>query len=723
MRLVDRDGQCEALAALLAGAADGRGGAVLLRGAPGHGKTALLGWLVELAEGAGFRCLAAEPDALPGVAELAGDRTGSPGGREPVESSGRVEPPGSGTCSTPGTGARAGAVGRCGSRAPVLVAVDDAGTADVGVLLDLVTLARRAAVVLALTDLPRLPDADPLGTVARAPGAVVLDLPPLRADTTARLLDGTPWPVTGGNPALVRALARDLAAGDAGPGPAYRAALAGLLDRCGPEVAATAHATAVLAVPRPPTTAPPAPVTVDLVADLLGRAPATVADARARLAGAGLDQADPAAVLDVLPAARRAELHLRAARTLHERGESPTTVADHLVTAGLPAPAWAVDVLVAAADLALAADDVPTAVERLTAAHRRDVDRRDADRRDANRPQAEPQGGGLDSDSPARQCGCADRGTAPTDRPATPIPADRHAPPATAPVSAPAAVSGTAPTSASRVASAPAAVSGGASVSGPVPASGAGSASVPGAAPASVAGAVSGFGSAPMSVPASAPVSASASEPTSGSTFALVSAPLPTSVSAPVSGSVSEARTGSAPVPTPVSAPASGAGAGTGAGFVPAPVPTPVSAPAFAFGAGAGVAPVPPTSHEPPPDLALTARLTRARWQLNPAAALCHLDPLADALAADPAALDPRDAAVLVRQLVWHGRTTAAGRVLAALRAREHAAELPDLETWLSLACPPLAASRRSTALRPNAPHPSAPHTSALHPSTPHPST
>nr|AAM54086.1 transcriptional regulator [Actinosynnema pretiosum subsp. auranticum] len=709
MRLVDRDGQCEALAALLEGAAGGCGGAVLLRGAPGHGKTALLGRLVVMAEGAGFRCLVVEADALPEVAEVAA-----------------------------GGGA-------------LLVAVDDAGGADVGALFDLVAWARRTTAVLALTDLPRLPDDDPLGAVARTPGALVLDLPPLRPETTAALLGGSPWPVTGGNPALVRGLAHDLVAGEAGPGAAYRAALAGVLDRCGAEVAAVAHATAVLTGPavglltapaaalpaglraaptaalltapaavlpggvlpgaalpdgahpaagpgeacegtapagealsaavrpgeacpgtalpdgvlpgvaspggafpaadvlggpfpaavrsaaalpdwalpaavRPgeacpgtalPTDAPPGaappggalpdggarPLTsgevgvrqggvgpvapgragaspggaeplvpgpvsgvradpaggdgasafgrvaadhvvpagvrprassdpaapVDLVADLLGRAPASVVDARARLAGAGLDRADPAAVLDVLPAARRAELHLRAARTLHERGESPAVVADHLVTAGLPAPAWAVDVLVAAADHALAADDVPTAVARLAAAHRRD---------DADQPRAVPPRAVPDPPVAAHRCGCADRTAAPAER--------RTSPEAAA-------------------------------VAGP----------------------------------------------------------------------------------------------------------------------------------------ALTARLARARWQLNPAAALCHLDPLADALAADPDALAPRDAAALVRQLVWHGRTTAAGRVLAALRAREHAAELPDLETWLSLACPPLTASRRPTTLHASAPHTSAPRTSA----------
>ncbi|AXX30573.1 AAA family ATPase [Actinosynnema pretiosum subsp. pretiosum] len=633
MRLVDRDGQCEALAALLEGAAGGCGGAVLLRGAPGHGKTALLGRLVALAEAAGFRCLVVEADALPEVAEVAAEVADGGGA--------------------------------------LLVAVDDAGGADVGALLDLAAWARRAPAVLALTDLPRLPDDDPLGAVARTPGALVLDLPPLRAETTAALLDGTPWPVTGGNPALVRGLARDLAAGEAGPGAAYRAALAGVLDRCGAEVAAVAHASAVLAVlpagpaaalpggllpgaalphgalpaaARPgvvcPDTAlpggalpdggarplasgaagvrqggvvplapgrtgaspggaeplllgpasgvggdpaggdgtsasgrmaadhvvpggarlrapsgPAAPV--DLVADLLGRAPASVADARARLVGAGLDRADPAAVLDVLPAARRAELHLRAARTLHERGESPAAVADHLVTAGLPAPAWAVDVLVAAADHALAADDVPTAVDRLAAAHRRD---------EADPPRGVHPRGVPDPAVAARRCGCADRTAAPADR-----------------------------------------------------------------------------------------------------------------------------RT--------------------------SPEPTALSEPAAVVGP------------------ALTARLARARWQLNPAAALCHLDPLADALAADPAALAPRDAAALVRQLVWHGRTAAAGRVLAALRAREHAAELPDLETWLSLACPPLAASRRTafshtafshsaarhgSALHPNALHPNALHPGALHPNAPH---
>ncbi|REE94808.1 AAA family ATPase [Thermomonospora umbrina] len=97
---------------------------------------------------------------------------------------------------------------------------------------------------------------------------------------------------------------------------------------------------------------------------------------------------------------------------------------------------------------------------------------------------------------------------------------------------------------------------------------------------------------------------------------------------------------------------------------------------------------------------AIRARLAQAEWQLNPAAAARHLTPLVAAVRADR--LGVRDATVLVKHLLWHGRDAEAAEVLARLRAHaEHArgrdgGGILDLETWLAYRHPPLARDRRA---------------------------
>ncbi|MFI6024467.1 helix-turn-helix transcriptional regulator [Amycolatopsis magusensis] len=95
---------------------------------------------------------------------------------------------------------------------------------------------------------------------------------------------------------------------------------------------------------------------------------------------------------------------------------------------------------------------------------------------------------------------------------------------------------------------------------------------------------------------------------------------------------------------------------------------------------------------------AIRARLAYAEWQVNPAAAAEHLDPLVAAMRADQ--LNRRDCMVLIRQLLWHGRADEAMDLLDRLRgsvAEQHpeaAAELRHTELWLTSVHPPLA--RRS---------------------------
>ncbi|MFE2727627.1 AAA family ATPase [Kitasatospora sp. NPDC059327] len=95
---------------------------------------------------------------------------------------------------------------------------------------------------------------------------------------------------------------------------------------------------------------------------------------------------------------------------------------------------------------------------------------------------------------------------------------------------------------------------------------------------------------------------------------------------------------------------------------------------------------------------AVRARLAQVEWQLSPSTAAAHLTPLV--AAACRGLLDVQHCAVLIRQLLWHGRRDEAGQVLERLRARagEHrpdeAAQLRDLESWLGYAHPALVRHR-----------------------------
>lgn len=89
------------------------------------------------------------------------------------------------------------------------------------------------------------------------------------------------------------------------------------------------------------------------------------------------------------------------------------------------------------------------------------------------------------------------------------------------------------------------------------------------------------------------------------------------------------------------------------------------------------------------------ARLAHTDFQSDPGVAARHLGPL---VTADRAGhLKFRESALLVRLLLWHGRTEDASSVLDRMRdasvdpVRAPGSELSDLEQWLSWAHPPLA--------------------------------
>lgn len=95
---------------------------------------------------------------------------------------------------------------------------------------------------------------------------------------------------------------------------------------------------------------------------------------------------------------------------------------------------------------------------------------------------------------------------------------------------------------------------------------------------------------------------------------------------------------------------------------------------------------------------AIRARLAQAEWELSPSAAARHLTPLVAAVRGG--LLGHGDRLVLLRHLLWHGRTDEAETVLGHLRGTagdqrpESRDEPHDIERWLAATHPPLA--RRS---------------------------
>jgi DNA-binding CsgD family transcriptional regulator len=265
-----------------------------------------------------------------------------------------------------------------GGRRLVLLCVDDVEYADLPSLRCLLYLARRlrrARVLIVLSESRRLPGrVSALHTeVGQLPDLQRIELPALSPASVADLraeccpaeapaLDV--HAATGGNPAFVRALLGDLG-GSGAPGQEYRQAVIDCLRRCEDTVAEVARALAVLGPESDRTT----------LGGLLDLRPERVSEALALLDDVGLtvgttfrhDMAS-VALRDDLPQGRRALLHERAARLLHESGKPAVTVARHLVDACCPTGRRAVEVLMEASAQALSTDRVGFAVDCLTLA-------------------------------------------------------------------------------------------------------------------------------------------------------------------------------------------------------------------------------------------------------------------------------------------------------------------------------------------------------------------
>lgn len=263
---------------------------------------------------------------------------------------------------------------------PIVMCVDDAHFADPASVQTLSYLVRRLRsarilLVLAVRDQQDALSPPWLAELRGPAGSGVVRLPPLSLDDVVEVLRETAEPpvaeraapvyhgVTGGSPLLLRSLLEDARfdddAGSLFPGPTFGRAVAGCLHRHDGTTRYAARALAVLGEPAEP----------DQVRKLLGLDDAVVDQALRHLGAAGLvvsgrfrHEATRRAVLgDMLPE-ERAALHARVARLLHGEGAAPSAVAPHLLAGDRVHASWAPVVLREAAELALAAGNVLTAI-------------------------------------------------------------------------------------------------------------------------------------------------------------------------------------------------------------------------------------------------------------------------------------------------------------------------------------------------------------------------
>lgn len=338
MALTERD----SAVATLRGVVDDRpcGQAMLLTGAIGTGKTALLHDFVGHAKRSGMTVLTATASRA---------ETSLPLGVLGQLALGTELPVHQGFCE--------GLL----NLGPTVVAVDDIQFVDQESLAALLFLARRlssAQVSLVLTEwiYPWRHRSWFRTEISSCPSFQRMHLPLLsptgvdellqrRAAAADRAHAGRSHSITGGNPLLTVALAE---------GNLTDGAMATCLQRMDPPLARLAHALAVL------------PDSMrGHAAEVAGIEPRTATDSMELLAATGFVDSGqlraPAAVLAAMSPDDLSATHAQAAEVLYRSGATATDVARHLLAADQVRTDWAIDVLREAADHALARDDVAAA--------------------------------------------------------------------------------------------------------------------------------------------------------------------------------------------------------------------------------------------------------------------------------------------------------------------------------------------------------------------------
>jgi DNA-binding CsgD family transcriptional regulator len=253
---------------------------------------------------------------------------------------------------------------------PIAVLVDDIQDADrpsVELLLYLARRTRGLPLMMVLVERPELAPAHPDLQVRLAHEATDVLRPDAEPDPDhVRALPADWIALSGGNPALVEALIADRSSGGRWPGKAYDAAVSAWVHSQDP---ALVNVASVLATG----------IDVDraLLAKVLQVDRETADRALALLAEIGplrpdepLHPALRAAVLRSHTAERRAQLHADVARALYDNGADEQLVVDQLTAAGQPPEEWAFPLLWGAADRALSAARLSTAVDLLQLALR-----------------------------------------------------------------------------------------------------------------------------------------------------------------------------------------------------------------------------------------------------------------------------------------------------------------------------------------------------------------
>ncbi|MDJ0346719.1 AAA family ATPase [Streptomyces sp. H10-C2] len=270
-------------------------------------------------------------------------------------------------------------------KAPVFIGIDDIQHADPRSLDCLLYLARRlgsARILVVLTGNPELPPSHPTfrAELLDQPHAGRILLAPLSEEGTVQLLSGHFDEPTaerlgpefhacsGGNLPLLHALIEDHTATGGVRKEGYGRAVLRQLRRGDAVLLRTARALAVLGEASSP----------ERTGRLAGVEPQQAAHALRLMTAAGLLRDDGTfrseiariGILDDLPPQERAELHGKAAEILYEQGGPATQVARLLVEADRAPQAWAMGLLLEAAEQNLLTGRTEQAVAALETAHR-----------------------------------------------------------------------------------------------------------------------------------------------------------------------------------------------------------------------------------------------------------------------------------------------------------------------------------------------------------------